>query len=371
MWNVLSRCTISFADMAFGKSVVLHFPQEIQKNLGISEAAPQLLRALDADMIDAVQFLKSSRVRVTCKTDDLLEGSTFLFGDVPIPVTAADHNIRFVFVRDLPFEVPDDGVKSVFERFGVVHSMSPCFFRDFLSVSNGTHRLVMSFREAIPWSVSVADFPVCVFHAGQPVICSVCHESGHLPQACPFSGLCLRCKQPGQVARNCTLAWGSSSSNAPVPASSSSTPVSMSVDPSVSSTASTSSTAPVLSVPSVTAPASVSAVTAVSTPIPSVLPVSTSPVPVSSAFPPQCHPLLLKMEKSPKGRAAPLHLLCPVLLLSSLLLFLYRLAVLPLPGMRMSPCLRLVHPLPGQPSLLVPHVPHPLITRDLSVWLCL
>ena len=157
LWNVLNRCTISFADMAFGRSVVLHFPQEIQKNLGISEDAPQLLRALDAEMIDAVQFLNSGRVRVTCKTaeyrDDLLEGSTFLFGDVPIPVTAADQNIRFVFVRDLPFEVPDDDVKFVFERFGVVHSMSPCFFRDFLAVSSGTRRLVMSFREAILSSV--------------------------------------------------------------------------------------------------------------------------------------------------------------------------------------------------------------------------
>ncbi|XP_067048584.1 uncharacterized protein [Acropora muricata] len=132
--------------------------------------------------------LKSGRVRVTCKTaeyrDDLLEGSTFLFGDVPIPVTAADQSVRFVFVRDLPLEVPDDDVKSVFERFGVVHSISPCFFRDFPSVSNGTRRLVMSFREAIPSSVSVVDFPVRVFPAGQCIICSVCHESGHLPRAC-------------------------------------------------------------------------------------------------------------------------------------------------------------------------------------------
>ena len=215
------------------------------KNLGISEVAPQLLRALDAEMIDAVQFLKSGRVRVTCKTaeyrDDLLEGSTFLFGDVPILVTAADQNIRFVFVRDLPFEVPDDDVKSVFERFGVVHSMSPCFFRDFPSVSNGTRRLVMSLREAIPSSVSVADFPVRVFHAGQPVICSVCHESGHLPRACPFSGLCLRCKQPGHVARNCTQAWGpSSSSSSPPVSTSSSVPVSTSQSTSSTTVPSTS-----------------------------------------------------------------------------------------------------------------------------------
>ena len=244
MWNVLNRFTFSFADMAFGRSVVLHFPSEIPKNLGISEV-PQLLRALDAQKIDALQFLKSGRVRVTCKTaeyrDDLLEGSTFLFGDVPIPVTAADQSIRFVFVRDLPFEVPDDDVKSVFERFGVVHSISPCFFRDFLSVSNGTRRLVMSFREAIPSSVSVVDFPVRVFHAGQPVICSVCYESGHLPRACPFSGLCLRCKQPGHVARNCTQAWGpSSSSSSPPVSTSSSVPVSTSQSTSSTTVPSTS-----------------------------------------------------------------------------------------------------------------------------------
>ena len=155
--------------------MVLHFPAEIHKNQGKSEVAPQLLRALEAEKIAAVQFLKSGRVRVTCKTaeyrDDLLEGSSFLFGDVPIPVNAADQSIRFVFVRDLPFEVPDDDVKSVFERFGVVHSISPCFFCDFPSISNGTRRLAMSFRDPIPLSLSVADFPVCVFHAGQPVIC--------------------------------------------------------------------------------------------------------------------------------------------------------------------------------------------------------
>ena len=244
MWNVLNRFTISFADMAFGRSVVLHVSSEIQKNHGISEVAQQLLRALDAQKIDAVQFLKSDRVRVTCKTaeyrDDLLEGSTFLAGDVPIPVTAADQSIRFVFVRDLPFEVPDDDVKSVFERFGVAHSISPCFFRDFPSVSNGTRRLVISFREAIPSSVSVVDFPVRAFHAGQPVICSVCHESGHLPRACPFSGLFLRCKQPGHVARNCTKAWGPSSSSSSPPVSTSSVPVSTSQSTSSTTVPSTS-----------------------------------------------------------------------------------------------------------------------------------
>ena len=128
------------------------------------------MRALDADKVSAVQFLRGGKVRITCKTseyrDDLLEGSSFLFGDVSIPVTAADQSIRSVFVRDLPFEVTDCVVKSAFESFGVVHSVHPCFFREFPSVANGTRRLVMSFRGCIPSTVSVAEFPVRVFHPG-------------------------------------------------------------------------------------------------------------------------------------------------------------------------------------------------------------
>ena len=340
--------------MAFRKSVVLHFPSEIQKNLGISKVAPQLLRALDAQNINAVQFLKSGRVRVTCKTaeywDDLLEGSTFLFGDVPIPVTAADQSIRFVFVRDLPFEVPDDDVKSVFERFGVVQSISPCFFRDFPS---GTRRFVMSFREAIPSSVSVVDFPVRVFHAGQPVICSVCHESGHLPRACARAAS-SRVTWPKTVRRPVARL-------VPVPV--------------------------LLCLPR----------------LPCLFPlVSLRRLLLSR--PPLCHPpcvflchlfspsrksfqkLLLKIERSPNPRRlAPLHLFRPVslLLLSSRLLLLFHLhrhpppshpcvAVLLLLGKRMSPCLLsfqwLVRPLPGLPFLLVPRVPHPPISRDSFVW---
>ena len=115
----------------------------------------------------------------------------------------------------------------------------------------------MSFRGSIPSSVSVADFPVRVFHAGQPVVCSICHESGHLPRHCPFSGLCLRCKQPGHMARHCTQPWGPSSSSS---SSSSSPPVSTSSSVPVSTSQSTSST----TVPST------SVSSALSAPVPSV-----------------------------------------------------------------------------------------------------
>ena len=102
--NVTDTFSFVFSVMRFARRVVLHFPAEIHRTQGVSNVAPQLLRALDVQKIAAVQFLRNGNV--TTKTsdyrDELLEGSTFLFGDVPIPVTAADQPLRSVFVRDLP-----------------------------------------------------------------------------------------------------------------------------------------------------------------------------------------------------------------------------------------------------------------------------
>ena len=275
--NVTDTLLLLFQRMPFPKSVVLHFPEEIHWTQGVSEVAPQLLRARDVQKIAAVQFLRNGRFRVTTKIleyrDELLEGSTFLFGDVPIPVTAADQPLRSVFVRDLPVEVPDVDVKSVFESFGVVHSVHPCFFREFPSVANGTRRLVMSFRGSIPLSVSVFDFPVRVYHAGQPVTCSICHESGLLPRGCPFSGLCLHCKQPGHMARDCPQPWGPSNSSSSRPVPISSAPVS-SPQFVPSSVPSSSSSVPASTIQSRTVQSVLSSATvpstSVSAPVPSV-----------------------------------------------------------------------------------------------------
>ena len=109
--DVTDTLLLLFQRMPLPKSVVLHFPAEIHRTQGVSEVAPHLLRALDVQKIAAVQFLRNGRVRVTTKPsdyrDELLEGSMFLFGDVPIPVTAPDQPLRSVFVCDLPVEVPD------------------------------------------------------------------------------------------------------------------------------------------------------------------------------------------------------------------------------------------------------------------------
>ena len=77
----------------------------------------------------------------------------------------------------------------------------------------------MSVSNPIPSSFNVLGFVCRTCHPGQPVHCTICKESGHLPRACPLSGLCRRCKQPGHVARECGQAGGQPrpSSPAPVP----------------------------------------------------------------------------------------------------------------------------------------------------------
>ena len=241
---------------------MLYFPEEIYKFVGVAEIAPHLLKALGPEKVSAVQFLREGRVRVTTKTvayrDELLRGSVFRYGDVEVPVSAADALFLPVYVRDLPFEVADADVVSAFRSFGVVLSIRPCFFKDFPSVANGTRVLRMSFTDPLPSSLHVASCPARVWHPGQPPFCSVCRETGHVPRDCRYSGLCLKCRQPGHVSRNCP------SSSCPPPVS----------------TVSTSESAPV---PTVSTVSPVS--TVLSTPVPTSAPVSTVLSPVPSSVP--------------------------------------------------------------------------------------
>ena len=259
--------------MAFPLSALLHFPATVYSSTGSTEIAPQLLRSLGPEKLSALQFLKNGKVRVTFKSsdcrDEFLRKSSFPYGDVSVPVTASDVAVRSVFVRDLPVEVADADVQAVFESF----------------VANGTRILLMSFDEStqsIPSSLSVSNFPVRVWHPGQPVICSICREPGHLPQVCPFSGRCLRCKQPGHRARDCKQAWGplrpsSSVPSSVVPVSQVSPPVTSPVQvpstPSFSFSAPTS--LPVSSVPMSTdsAPVPSPPPSSVHRPVPSPVPV--------------------------------------------------------------------------------------------------
>ena len=103
---------------------------------------------LETDKVKALQFLKNGRVRAPLKTiayrDKLLRGSSLLYGNVAVPVTTAYAIFRPVYALDLPFEVTNAEVVSVFQDFGLLKSICHPFFREFPSVANGTHVLLMS-----------------------------------------------------------------------------------------------------------------------------------------------------------------------------------------------------------------------------------
>ena len=190
----------------FKLSVILHFPPEVYLRRGVGELAPLLVRALHEKELSALQFLRGGRVRATLHDSAYREellSSDLLFEDTLIPVTPADRPTTSVYLRDLPVEISDGSVRSALEAFGDVFSIRHVMYKDFPSVRNGTRILLMFVKQSIPSSLNVLGFVCRVWYPGQPIICTICRESGHLPRACPLSGLCRRCKQPGHVAREC------------------------------------------------------------------------------------------------------------------------------------------------------------------------
>ena len=245
----------------FKLSVILHFPPEVYLRRGVGELAPLLVRALHEKELSALQFLRGGRVRATLHDpayrEELLS-SDLLFEDTLIPVTPADRPVTSVYLRDLPVEISDGSVRSALEAFGDVFSIRHVMYKDFPSVRNGTRILLMSVKQSIPSSLNVLGFVCRVWYPGQPIICSICRQSGHLPQACPLSGLCRRCKQPGHVARECAQVRDPPRPPEPPP-------VEPPPSPSVS-TVSTESTVAPLPEPTVPPP--------VSAPVPSTAPAS-------------------------------------------------------------------------------------------------
>ena len=156
--------------------------------------------------------------RHCARTGEELLSNDLMFEDRKIPVTPAGVHVITVYVRDLPVDLSEETVKSAFSSYGEVYSVCHGHFKDFPDLRNGNRLILMSVCNPIPSSLNVLGFVCRTWH---PLHCTICKESGHLPRACPLSGLCRRCKQPGHVARECGHAGGqprpSSSAPAPVP----------------------------------------------------------------------------------------------------------------------------------------------------------
>ena len=159
----------------------------------MGELFPLLVRALHEKEIEAYR--------------EVLLSSEFRFEDTVVPVTPGDCVAKAVYVRDLPFEVSDESIVSVFSTYGKVYSVKSVYHKESPAICTGTRTVLMSVNDSVPSIVNVHCFECRVWYPGQRAYCSVCRSSGHLPRACPLSGLCRRCKQLGHVARECVQAW--------------------------------------------------------------------------------------------------------------------------------------------------------------------
>ena len=112
-----------------------------------------------------------------------------------------------MYVRDLPSDVSDDDVETIFESYGEVLSVQRSTFANFPALYNGNRVVEMALDLDIPYFVTIGDYNCCVWYAHQPVRCVICRETGHRGSSCPLSGLCRRFLQPGHMARERKQAW--------------------------------------------------------------------------------------------------------------------------------------------------------------------
>ena len=185
-------------------TLAVHFPSEIYRSTGSSQVLPELVKSLDLPNVRGIQFMPNGVVRVTYKEPaqcDAALASGIRFRGAALRISPVDSRTRLVYVRDLPVEAPDDGLKVYLRAFGVVHSCSMQTYPGMPDVFTGTRVVKVTLTKDLPSSARVSGFDVRLWYQGQPQVCPVCRSYGHRVKDCPFNGLCRRCSQPGHMAR--------------------------------------------------------------------------------------------------------------------------------------------------------------------------
>ena len=190
------------------RTLALQFPSEIYRSTGTSQVLPELVKSLDLPNVRGIQFMQNGVVRVTYKEPaqcDAALTSGIRFRGAALRTSPVDSRTRLVYVRDLPVEVPVDGLRVYLRAFGVIHSVSMQTYPGMPQVFTGTRVVKVTLAKDLPSSARVSGFDVRFWYQGQPQACPVCRSYGHRVKDCPFNGLCRRCSQPGHMARECSF----------------------------------------------------------------------------------------------------------------------------------------------------------------------
>ena len=151
----------------------------------------------------------------SAQCDAALSGGVAFRGS-NLHVTPVDARTRLVYLRDLPAEVPDEPVRVFFQKYGVLHSLSPQFHPGFPGVATGTRVVRVTLTKDLPSTVRIAGYDARLWYQGKPQSSPICRQFGHRVRDCPLNGLCRRCRQPSHMARECTSRRPSSFLSDPV-----------------------------------------------------------------------------------------------------------------------------------------------------------
>ena len=153
------------------RTLALQFPSEIYRSTGASQVLPELVKSLDLPNVRGIQFMQNGVVRMTYKEPaqcDAALNSGIRFCGAALCTSPVDSRTRLVYVRDLPVEVPVDGLKVYLRAFGVIHSVSMQTYPGIPQVFTGTRVVKVTLAKDLPSSARVSGFDVRFWYQGQP-----------------------------------------------------------------------------------------------------------------------------------------------------------------------------------------------------------
>ena len=186
-------------------TLIVAVPEEIHSQYTTQNVLDLLLAALNRDDVSCIQFVPKWFVRVTFKTFEARQAvlrSGIAIESSFLTVFEADPVNIEVSVEHLPFEVPDDDLRTALSPFGVIHNVRLQTYVN-SDIFTGSRILTMSLACDIPVNLRVLRYPCRILYRGQPRPCPICRSDGHRASACLLRDKCRLCLQPGHLARDC------------------------------------------------------------------------------------------------------------------------------------------------------------------------